>query len=68
MDMNLANKLPEENIFCGRTRRDAPEIDGLVFVSSEEELYSGDFVTVRIREAGDYDLMGDVVYGYELGE
>ena len=34
----------------------------------EEELYSGDFVTVRIREAGDYDLMGDVVYGYEFGE
>ncbi|MDO4531333.1 MAG: radical SAM protein, partial [Bacillota bacterium] len=64
----IEGKLPEERIFCGRTRRDAPDIDGLVFVSSEEELYSGDFVTVRIREAGDYDLMGDVVYGYELGE
>ena len=53
---------------CLRKISSAPEIDGLVFVSSEEELYSGDFVTVRIREAGDYDLMGDVVYGYELGE
>ena len=68
MEVLIEGKLPEENIFCGRTRRDAPEIDGLVFVSSEEELYSGDFVTVRIREAGDYDLMGDVVYGYEFGE
>lgn len=66
MEVLIEGKLPEENIFCGRTRRDAPEIDGLVFVSSEEELYSGDFVTVRIREAGDYDLMGDVVYGNDL--
>ena len=64
----IEGKLPEERIFCGRTGRDAPDIDGLVFVSSAEELYSGDFVTVKIREAGDYDLMGDVVYGYELGE
>ena len=68
MQVLIEGKLPEERIFCGRTRRDAPDIDGLVFVSSEEELYSGDFVTVKIREAGDYDLMGDVVYGYELGE
>ncbi len=48
--------------------RDAPEIDGLVFVSSEEELYSGDFVQVHIREAGDYDLIGDVMYGDESAE
>lgn len=68
LEVLIEGKLPEENIFCGRTRRDAPEIDGLVFVSSEEELYSGDFVTVKIREAGDYDLMGDVVYGYEFSE
>lgn len=68
MEVLIEGKLPEESIFCGRTRRDAPDIDGLVFVSSEEELYSGDFVTVKIREAGDYDLMGEVVYGYELGE
>lgn len=68
LEVLIEGKLPEENIFCGRTRRDAPDIDGLVFVSSEEELYSGDFVTVRIREAGDYDLMGDVVYGDESAE
>lgn len=68
MEVLIEGKLPEEAIFCGRTRRDAPDIDGLVFVSSEEELYSGDFVTVRIREAGDYDLMGDVVYGDESAE
>ncbi len=64
----IEGRLPEEEIYCGRTRRDAPEIDGLVFVSSEEELYSGDFVQVQIREAGDYDLIGDVIYGDESAE
>lgn len=68
MQVLIEGKLPEEDIYCGRTRRDAPDIDGLVFVSSEEELYSGDFVTVKIREAGDYDLMGDVIYGDESAE
>lgn len=64
----VEGKLPEENIYCGRTRRDAPDIDGLVFLTAEEELYSGDFVTARIREAGDYDLMGDVIYADESAE
>ena len=64
----VEGKLPEENIYCGRTRRDAPDIDGLVFLTAEEEIYSGDFVTVRIREAGDYDLMGDVIYADESTE
>lgn len=64
----VEGKLPEENIYCGRTRRDAPDIDGLVFLNAEEEIYSGDFVTVRIREAGDYDLMGDVIYADELAK
>lgn len=64
----IEGKLPEEAVFCGRTRRDAPDIDGLVFVSSPEELYSGDMVMVKIREAGDYDLMGDVVYADESAE
>ncbi len=64
----VEGKLPEEKIYCGRTRRDAPDIDGLVFLTAEEELYSGDFVTARIREAGDYDLMGDVIYADESAE
>ncbi|KXL52672.1 ribosomal protein S12 methylthiotransferase RimO [Anaerotignum neopropionicum] len=64
----VEGKLPEENIYCGRTRRDAPDIDGLVFLTAEEEIYSGDFVTARIREAGDYDLMGDVIYAEESTE
>lgn len=65
VEVLVEGKLPEENIYCGRTRRDAPDIDGLVFLNAEEEIYSGAFVTAKIREAGDYDLMGDVIYADE---
>lgn len=68
LEVLVEGKLPEEEIYCGRTRRDAPDIDGLVFISAEEELFSGEFVQVKIREASDYDLIGDVVYADEFTE
>ena len=68
LEVVVEGKLPEEQIYCGRTKWDAPDIDGMVFFGAEEEVYSGDFVSVKIKEASDYDLMGDVVYGYEFSE
>ena len=68
LEVLVEGKLPEENVYCGRTRWDAPDIDGMVFFHAEEEAYSGDFVSVKIKEAGDYDLMGDVVYADEFTE
>ncbi|MFV0313933.1 MAG: 30S ribosomal protein S12 methylthiotransferase RimO [Anaerotignum sp.] len=64
----VEGKLPDEEIYCARTRRDAPDIDGLVFLTAKEELLSGDFVMAKIREAGDYDLMGDIYYADEPTE
>lgn len=61
-------KLPQENIYCGRTQKDAPDIDGLVFFKSDFEVLSGDFVEVLVEEASDYDLIGVTVDGDELGE
>lgn len=45
----------------GRTRYDAPEIDGTVQVSSRRPLRVGDIVTVKIDAAGAYDLQGTAV-------
>jgi ribosomal protein S12 methylthiotransferase len=45
----------------GRTRGDAPEIDGTVHVTSRRPLRSGEIVTVRIERADEYDLHGTVV-------
>jgi|SRR5215471_18014713 ribosomal protein S12 methylthiotransferase len=44
----------------GRSRADAPEIDGNVFVSSRRPLRVGEIVTARIERAGAYDLHGTV--------
>ena len=42
----------------GRSKADAPEIDGLVFVDTDRELQIGEWVQVKITEADEYDLTG----------
>jgi ribosomal protein S12 methylthiotransferase len=44
-----------------RSQADAPEIDGSVFIDGATHLKPGDFVTVQIEEADDYDMWGHVV-------
>ena len=50
----------EEGVYVGRTYRDAPDVDGLVFFSSDADLLSGQFVRVRMTGAKDYDLIGEL--------
>ena len=47
--------------YFGRTKADAPDIDGKIFFSSEEKLAMGQFVKVRIDDTMDYDLIGEVI-------
>lgn len=51
-----------ENIYVGRTYMDSVEIDGCVYVTSDEELNIGDFYKVKINDALEYDLIGGIVY------
>jgi len=51
--------LPEEDIYAARTYKDAPNIDGLLFLSSEKELMTGNFVRVRVTDSDEYDLIGE---------
>ncbi len=52
---------PEKGVFYGRSYRDAPEIDGMVEIhGGKKELELGTFVTVRIGEALEHDLVGEV--------
>ena len=44
-----------------RTYRDAPNVDGLIFVNTDEELVSGDFAKVKVTGAMDYDLIGELL-------
>ncbi|WP_419742729.1 30S ribosomal protein S12 methylthiotransferase RimO [Paraclostridium dentum] len=51
----------EDKVYIGRTQGDAEEIDSIVYVKSENQLEIGSFVKVKINNALEYDLMGDVV-------
>lgn len=57
----IEGKVADEPCYVGRTYRDAPNVDGLIFVETGEELMSGDFAKVRITGALEYDLIGGVV-------
>ena len=56
----LIEEYVEDNLYIGRTYMDSPEIDGIVYVDSEGSLNEGEFVKVIIRDALEYDLIGDV--------
>lgn len=57
----VEGRVDGENAYVGRTYRDAPDIDGYVFLNTDEELMSGAFVQVRITGALDYDLIGEMI-------
>ena len=57
----IEGKVADENAYVGRTYKDAPNVDGLIFVNTEEELMSGDFARVRVTGALEYDLIGELI-------
>lgn len=57
----IEGKVADENAYVGRTYKDAPNVDGLIFVESDELMMSGDFAKVRVTGALDYDLIGELV-------
>ena len=57
----IEGKVADENAYVGRTYRDAPNVDGLIFINTNEELLSGDFARVKVTGALDYDLIGELL-------
>jgi len=51
----------KEGVYIGRTEYDAPEVDGLVYVEAKRKVNIGDFVDVKIVDALEYDLVGELV-------
>lgn len=56
----IEGKVVDENAYVGRTYKDAPNVDGYIFVHTDEELLSGDFVKVKVTGAVEYDLIGEI--------
>lgn len=57
----IEGKVTDENAYVGRTYRDAPNVDGLIFINTDVELISGDFAKVKVTGALDYDLIGELM-------
>ena len=57
----IEGKVADENAYVGRTYKDAPNVDGLIFVNTDEELMSGDFARVKVTGAAEYDLIGELM-------
>lgn len=58
----IAEGYDEESfLFYGRSRGDSIEVDSLVYFATEEEINEGDIVRVKILDADEYDLTGEVI-------
>ena len=47
--------------YVGRTYRDAPDVDGYLFINTDEILMTGDIVKVKVIGAYEYDLIGEII-------
>lgn len=57
----IEGKIIDENAYIGRTYKDAPNVDGNIFVTTDEELITGDIVKVKVTGSVEYDLIGEIV-------
>jgi len=61
LDCIIEGYISDDDVYSARTYRDAPEVDGFVFVKSDSSLMSGSIVPVKITGATEYDLVGELV-------
>lgn len=59
MTVMIEGRLVDDDCYVARSYRDAPNVDGYVFLHTDRELVTGDFVNVRITGAHEYDLIGE---------
>ncbi len=56
----IEGKVVKEDVYVARTYKDAPNVDGFLFINTKRELMTGDFVKCRITGACEYDLIGEL--------
>ncbi|MBQ9928869.1 MAG: 30S ribosomal protein S12 methylthiotransferase RimO [Lachnospiraceae bacterium] len=57
----VEGKIADDDAYVTRTYKDAPGVDGYLFVRTRRSLMSGDFITVKVTGSHEYDLMGEPV-------
>ena len=56
----IEGKLAGEDVYVARTYKDAPGVDGYLFINTARQLMSGDFVEVLVISSNEYDLIGEI--------
>ena len=60
LEVMIEGKVADENAYVGRTYMDAPGVDGLIFINTDLDLMSGDFVRAKVTGALEYDPIGEI--------
>ena len=56
----IEGKVAEDDVYVARTYMDAPGVDGFLFLRTDKQLMTGDFVPVIVTGSNEYDLIGEL--------
>ena len=62
LDVMVEGKVADEDVYVTRTYRDAPNVDGYLFLNTSTTLMTGDFVKVLVTDSNEYDLIGEIYH------
>lgn len=60
IDVIIEGYVPDEDVYVARSYRDAPDVDGLVYIKSDHEIMSGTIRTIAVRSSDTYDLYAEI--------
>jgi ribosomal protein S12 methylthiotransferase len=58
----IEGKVADEDVYVARTYRDAPNVDGYLFLNTSASLMTGDLVKVIVTDSNEYDLVGEMYH------
>ena len=61
VEVLIENKTFDEKYFVGRTKQDVPDIDGLIYIKNNDKELMNQFVTAKIVDVKEYDLIGELI-------
>ena len=61
----VEGKVADEDVYVARTYRDAPNVDGYLFLNTTATLMTGDLVRAIVTDSNEYDLVGEIYHEEE---
>lgn len=62
LEVMVEGRVADEDVYVTRTYRDAPNVDGYLFLNTAATLMTGDFVKALVTDSNEYDLIGEMYY------